>query len=502
MVDRMKRPLAFVLLLSLILSSVPHSLVAQTVAIPPELIAQGFNPNAILDDSDMFDLGDWDASHIQRFLESKQSALATMQLRDIDGDLKRPADIIWRVAGSYKLSPKYLLAVMQKEQSLVEDMTLTQRQLDWAMGFGVCDSCAMNDPAIQAYKGFANQIEYAAKQHRERYLFQILGRGATISGQAPGKTSLIDNMRITPANRATAMLYTYTPHLHGNQNLWLIWRRWFARSLPDGTIVAKKNQPQERYLIRNGERRPLSPAVYASLVSTPDKVVSLTEADLGPYPEGDAIKFPNFSLVENASGTRFLLSGAQKRTIVSKKVFRQLGFIEDEIVEVSDSDLSSYTDGPDLTAESRYPTGLLAKDTKGAYWYIEDGTRHLIPNTKLLKFYFKGRPARTLTSAEWKKYPIGNPYRLHDGELVRGTKDASVYVVDHEKLRVFPSSDVFLALGYTWKNVLTLPDALLKDYAKGEPMEPAWQQPVIPLTNSEASLPSPSVTTTLSSSSL
>lgn len=475
------------LLIVFFLTSLPHPTIAQTALIPPEMLAQGFNPNAILDDRDLFELGDWNVDRIQRFLTSKQSALATMQITDIDGVLKRPADIVWRVAGSYKLNPKYLLAVMQKEQSLVEDTTLTSRQLDWAMGFGVCDSCGMNDPAIQAYKGFANQLEYAAKQHRERYLFQLLGRGTTVSGQAPGKTTLIDNIPITPANQATAMLYTYTPHLHGNENLWLIWRRWFARSLPDGTIVANTLHPEERYLIRDGERRPLSPAVYASLVSTPDKVLSLSEADLGPYPEGEALTFPNFSLVENASGTRFLLSGTKKRTIVSQRVFRQLGFTDDEVILASDADLSDYEDGPDLTADSRYPTGLLAKDPKGAYWYIEDGTRHLIPDKTLLKLYFRGRPARTLSSAEWKKYPVAEPYRLHDGELVRGSKEASVYVVDHGQLRVFPSADVFVALGYAWKNVLTLPDSLLKGYPKGDPMEPAWQLPNALATSSSTS---------------
>ena len=476
--------------------------IVRAATIPAELTAQGFNPNAILDDSDVFDVGDWDADHIQHFLVAKNSALATLSLIDIDGVSKRPADILWRVAGSYKINPKYLLALIQKEQSLVEESGApSQKQLDWAAGFAVCDSCSMSDPTIQAYKGFANQLEYAAKQHRERYLFQMMIKGTTISGYAPGKKSMIDSLSITPANQATAMLYSYTPHLHGNENLWLIWRRWFARSLPDGTIVSDKTAG-DYFLIRDGERRPVTKAVLASMTTDLGKVVSLDSASLLAYPLGDALKFSNFSLVETPNGSRYLLNGTQKRLITSAKAFRALGFQEDEVIEASADDVSGYSDGPDLTAASRYPTGMLAKDAHGDYWYIEGGTRHKIPNKVFLKLYFKGRPARTLKLSEWKNYPIGDAYRLNDGELVRGMKNTAVYVIDHGSRRPFVSGDDFLAFGYQWKNVLTIPDAVLYDYPVGDAMEPAWQSPLIQLANDDTStttLPTTNVTTTLSS---
>ncbi len=469
----MKRALAAMLIASLVGSSSPSFAYAQE-APPSAPTAPGFNPNLVLDDSDLFDLGDWDAEDIQRFLVAKRSALATRTLPDIDGIERRAADIVWRVAGSYRLNPKYLLALMQKEQSLIEDASPTQRQLDWAMGFGVCDSCAMDDPAIQAYKGFANQVEYAAKQHRERYLFQLLSRGTTVGGHAPGRVSVIDRVPVTPVNQATAMLYTYTPHIHGNLLLWQIWRRWFSRALPDGTLVASKENPERRYLIRRGERRPLSQAVFLSLTNGTDKTVALSESDLAAYPEGEPLRFPNFSLVELPTGARYLLSGEQKRLIVSTKAFRTLGFQEDEVMPATAEDLAGYADGPDLSEKSRHPTGLLAKDKKGAYWYVEEGVRHPIPHPALLKLYFRGRPAKALSATEAQGYAIGEPYRLRDGELVRSATNPAVYAIDQGQRRAIPSEEVFLSLGYAWKNVLTLPEALLADYPEGEPLEPAW----------------------------
>lgn len=465
------------MLSSLLLGYVPSLAAAQAILMPTDAAAQGFNPNAVLSDEDMFDLGDWNAESIQRFLASKKSALATLRLKDIDGLEKRPADIIWRVAGSYKMNPKYLLVLIQKEQSLVEGRTPTQKQLDWAAGYAVCDSCSMDDPNIQDFKGFANQLEYASKQHRERYLFQMLTRGVTIGGYAPGKTNLVDGYPITPANQATAMLYSYTPHLHGNQNLWRIWRRWFSLSLPDGTVVLDK-ETKAYFLIRNKERRPVTKAVLLSFGTDLSKAVSLSTSEVEAYPQGDMLKFSNFSLIELPDGSRYLLNGQKKRLIVSKKAFAALGFQEDELVSAQPEDLAGYADGADVTEASRYPTGLLAKDAAGDHWYIEDSVRHKIPNKTFLTLYFKGRPVRTLKTNDWKAYATGEPYRLKDGELVRSVTSPAVYVIDQGTRRPFISGDEFLAFGYEWKNVLTLPDAVLNDYAIGDAMVPAWQPPV------------------------
>src|SRR5690348_16729193 len=74
--------------------------------IPAEDAAAGFDPNAILDDRDIFDLGTMDLAAVRRFLDQR-GALGRIKLTDIDGIEKPPAEIIWRVATSYKVNPKY-----------------------------------------------------------------------------------------------------------------------------------------------------------------------------------------------------------------------------------------------------------------------------------------------------------------------------------------------------------------------------------------------------------
>jgi hypothetical protein len=450
----------------------PLALFAQSTStelIPAEDIANGFDPNAILDDRDIFDLGTMDLTALRRFLDQR-GALGRMKIADIDGIEKAPADIIWRVATSYKVNPKYLLVLLQKEQSLVEDSNPTPRQLDWATGFGVCDSCSKDDPRIQAYKGFANQLEYAAKQHRERYLFQLLGNGATISGYAPGKVTNVDGQAIRPANNATAMLYTYTPHIHGNLNLWRIWRRWFSLSFPDGTVAQGKSS-KEIYLIRFGQKRLFTSRLVAASMVDPNKIVQVEDSQLSAYPDGKMISFPNYSIVLTTSGKRYLIDGNAKRLIVNEAAFRRLGFVEDDIIEAEDEELADYIDGRDLTVASQYPTGQLAKGPDGKLWYVEDGIKKEIEHAAYLNLYFKGMKAKSLTEKQLDTFKTIEPYRLRDGELVKSDKASTVYVVENATLRPITSGTVFEQLGWQWRNVITLPDALIQAHAVGAAVE-------------------------------
>ena len=434
----------------------------------------GFDPNRILEDNDIFDLSAMNYERLVAFLKSR-GTLADYRTPDIDGIPKTAPEIIWRVATSYKINPKYLLALIQKEQSLVEDPHPTQKQYDWAAGYGICDSCKMDDPSLQDFKGFASQMEWAAKQHREKYLLQLLGNGKTRSGNAPGKTIVIDGMKVTPVNNATAMLYSYTPHLHGNLNLWNIWKRWFSLIYPDGTVV-RASGSKKTFLISLGQKRPFaSRSVQESMVDA-NKVITVTDTELSSYPDGAPIQFSKYSLLRDEKKSIWLLTGETKRRIADMKTFWKFGFNEDEIIDVTSDDLAEYDDGAPITLKTHFPQGVVLQDqTSKEYWYIEDGIKHLIPAKVFLTLYFRGRAIKLSTSKKLAAYETGDVYRLHDAELIKGSGESSVYVMENGVLRPIPSADVFERIGWKWTNVVTVPKSTLTAYAIGEPVQTQLQ---------------------------
>lgn len=472
-----------------LLASLPASAQATRLIselVPAEDLANGFNPDLILQDTDIFNADGMSLPQLRAFLASR-GALGRIKVTDIDGVEKSPADVIWRVSHSYKINPKYLLVLLQKEQSLVEHPNPSQRQLDWAMGYAVCDSCSKEDPAIQAFKGFANQVEYAAKQHRERYLIQLLSTGVTISGHAPGRTVLINGVEVTPQNNATAMLYTYTPHIHGNLNAWRIWKRWFSLSFPEGSLVFAK-ESETYYLIRHGLKRPFQSRLAAASMLDLSKAIPAEASQLTAYPDGAPLSYPNYSIVETPDGNRYLIVGESKRLIVDDAAFRKLGFSIDDVVEGTEEDLRSYTSARDISVDSEYPTGILARDPKGTIWFVQDGERSKILHPAFLNLYFKGKRAKDMTLEQIDALSPAGAFMLRDGELVKTEDSPAVYVVENGLKRPIMSGEAFEQLGWQWHNIVTLPASLLDSYESGLPVE--VQTPPSLLEETEATLTS------------
>lgn len=459
---------AFILLMCLALFAPSSTVSAQTDS-RGFVLADGFNPNTVLTDDDLFDVSSMSQERLVAFLRSK-GGLASVQVTDIDGTVRSAPEIIWRMAQMYQVNPKYLVALLQKEQSLVEDPSPSPSRLDWATGYGVCDACAKDDPAISDFKGFANQIYYAARQMREKYYLTILSTGTTISGVGPGISTVIDGISVTPSNAATAALYTYTPHIHGNMNLWTIWRRWFSKNYPDGTAV--KGVPSGSvYWIRFGEKRKFASLAVASSLVDLSKVAEASDSDLSAYPDGAPISFPNYALAQDPEGAIWLIVGNERRHIADMATFKKFGFNIDEVEEATDADLAPYTEGAPITKESMYPQGRLVR-TNGdqAIWYAENGTKSRIRHPALLSLYFPGQKPQVIAAVTLNELTETEPYRLHDGELVRTPETAAVYAIEDGKKRAIPSADIFEEMGWKWSSIEVIPASLLDGYAESDPI--------------------------------
>ncbi|WP_199423594.1 hypothetical protein [Actinotalea solisilvae] len=241
--------------------------------------AATFDPGMIISDAAFYAGTSMSAPEIQAFLDAKNpscrpGADGTLCLKAFRADtFTRPADsrctgtyvgtgnesaaqIIAKVGAACGISPKVILVMLQKEQSLVtaSGSGLYATRYRSAMGFGCPDTA----PCDATYYGFFNQVYQAAWQLRNYALSPT---------KYAHRAGMVNNVRYHPnvacgssavliQNQATASLYNYTPYqpnnaalaagygtgdacsAYGNRNFWLYYNAWFGatNAAPIGVI--------------------------------------------------------------------------------------------------------------------------------------------------------------------------------------------------------------------------------------------------------------------------
>lgn len=163
---------------------------------------------------------------------------------------KSSAQIIYEVAQSCGISPKVILVLLQKEQTLVTDDWPWAIQYRSAAGYGCPDTAACDSQ----YYGFFNQV-YAAARAYKYYAAnptQFNYRAGRDNFILYNPNSACGGSTIFIQNQATAGLYIYTPYqpntaalsnlygtgdgcsAYGNRNFWRMYRDWFGFTTGNG----------------------------------------------------------------------------------------------------------------------------------------------------------------------------------------------------------------------------------------------------------------------------
>ncbi len=161
---------------------------------------------------------------------------------DTDGVKKSAAQIIWEACQQWHISPKVMLTMLQKEQSLLTRTSLTSTTLARAIGAG-CSSGTANK-----YPGFGNQIWHGARVldgYGERK------NGSTVPRWTPGLSNGYTPSGVKTASLATYKLYVYNPSIAGNTSFWNIYLARF------GDPVAEPRRPPGVPLLQQEERHAL-----------------------------------------------------------------------------------------------------------------------------------------------------------------------------------------------------------------------------------------------------
>ena len=425
-----------------------------------------FNPQFIISDEEMQSTANWSVVDIQKFLEDRDSYLARLRTEDLNGQIKSAAEIIYQASVQYQINPKYLLVTLQKEQSLVTDDTPTQKQLDWAAGYGVCDSCSLSDPKVIKYKGFGKQVDNAAGIIRWYY-----NNTAHSVVKKKDQPTTIDNQSIIPQSWATAFLYTYTPHIHGNQNFFRIWNTWFAQIFPNGTLL-KSETTGEVWLIQSNVKRKFKNQATLLSRADPNMIVTVSDSELTNYQIGTDISFPNYSILKTAS-TYYLLDYDTLRPFASADVVKKFGYNPDEIVDITDADIAGYPLGLTITESTTAPAGVIYQitDLNNGNYLFKDNILYPIIDKNIIAVNYKNLPIEKHKLADIKNIEVADlPTNFKDGTLLRMADSNNVYVIENSKKRLISDVDTFAALGYKRENIISVNQITLSSILTGEPI--------------------------------
>jgi len=249
-----------------------------------------FDAGDIMSDEVMSDYNSMSVSEIQTFLKSKNACnkksshkssytqkyngtkytwhvenYTYVCMADEDFNGESAAQIIYNAAQDYKINPKVLIVMLQKESGLITDLYPNSINYRSAMGYGCPDTAACDSK----YYGLKNQIRNAAS-----LLHTVLTGGWT--NYPIGKNSIYyhptkscGSSKVYIKNLATSALYRYTPYQpnsaalkagygtgddcssYGNRNFYAYYTDWFG----DTHTVSIATKINQKYLSLGGSSK-------------------------------------------------------------------------------------------------------------------------------------------------------------------------------------------------------------------------------------------------------
>jgi hypothetical protein len=420
-----------------------------------------FNPNLLVSDTAFSDTQTFSgAAGIQQFLATKGSVLANTDptflqmlrepqinlLKSAIGDpepnldhLRSAAQLIWDASQMTGINPQVILVTLEKEQSLIDgsysSTSREQTALDHAMGF----SCPDSTGCSSQFGGFYFQLFGTIDAQGNKYLgapASLMRSFSTPNGRGPmidinnstlgsplvsvshvGDTIILGNTQGQPYNApatqsvtlgdsATAALYRYTPHVYnGNYNFWKFFSTWFK--YPNGSLVQISGS-SNIYIVSNG-------------------AMSL---------------FPQF--VQESRGI-----DAKTATIM----------------QISQSDFSSYTQGPVYSPPDNTVITVQG-DPANTYYVFENGQRHPASAFVLSQRKLDPQAAFSVNPTDAGLFPLGSQLTPADGTLIQAQGSPTVYVVENGEIYAL-TGFTFGQYGYLFKNVVQLPASEVNSYQNG-----------------------------------
>ena len=377
--------------------------------------ASRFNPGLIISDAAFFDYASMSVAQIQRFLESKVPTCNAREgepacLRNYtvnspaveetpnnctampDRGLITAAQLIFNVAQACKINPKVILVMLEKEQGLVTskrplwtaDPTKPNRRYDFALGADCPDTpagCSQSSAGFfwQVFKG-TRRMNYYVANTTDYPMYQPGNRKVFYHPSASCGSS-----RVQIQNKATTILYTYTPYqpnasalnnlygggdacgAYGNRNFWRYYTDWFGDPVAGSFLVSDASGAvyllvdNKKYLVADAtsltQLKPLGPV---------GKLSSGNQAYLASY----ALAGQTSSVFKSETGQAYFLNSGRKFAFTNCDQVAEFGFNCNSAITLTSSQLGMFADGAVM---SEYISG-----ENGETFFIQDGVKRQI----------------------------------------------------------------------------------------------------------------------------
>jgi hypothetical protein len=366
------------------------------------------------------------------------------------GGFATAGQIIFTAASTYGLNPQVLLATLQKEQTLVSASSSycndgDEHKYAAAAGYGCPDGGTVyNWSGVSLYRrygvehtstgqtcvnsaskaGFSQQVIRAAwllKFGQQRSLgntgWAVVGGpwdnsddpassygGPMTEGTLKrcqscaatyydGYTS-IDGTSPHMDSGATAALYWYTPHYHGNQNFVALFESWFGSTIGD---LARSPENSTVYLISGDNKYPIADGSVLADFSRLGPIRFISNEALAQRATGPTLGH----MVGRGDGTLFFVNAGMKLPFTSCTSVANYGYSCSSVPYLTDAQLSRLASGPNLT--SRYNT------TNGKQFYISGGQKREIFDATAASQAGLTDPANSLLESGLSYLPYGAP---------------------------------------------------------------------------------------------
>jgi len=252
--------------------------------------------------------------------------------------------------------------------------------------------------------------------------------------------------------------------------------------LPKGTLVKSASKPEVFY-IDHGKKSWVLPSIINRWLNENhffkhDIILTIPDGDLARYPQKASVN-PIYigKILRHPDGTQYFIDDKLRKRKIGSSVRAALKIPGGNLYSTSAVHLREFVMGPAITKADKYPGGAVVYTGPyrgGRFWKIEEVAGGKLTKRLYLSDYLyeadgnpdesHRAPANTTILARHERGP--NIDKYPDGWVVGiGT---NIYVVQDDKLRLITSPDVFAALGYKQKYVLTVFPEFLKRYARGQ----------------------------------